>query len=199
MSRFPPCCRSSNFLLRKIGSIRPYLSDASTAQLVLSLILSKLDYCNSTLSGIHSSSLKQLQKVQNTAARLVLRKRKSDHVTSLLKQFHWLPIEARIRYKIATFAFRHFKNSLARYLSELLQIYQPARALRSSYEKLRKVPQTKLKPAGNRSFCYQAAAVWNSLPIPVRNSLSLSSFKTKSKLTCLNAQTLKCIHKPFWK
>ena len=91
-------CGSSNFHLRKIGSIRPYLSDASTAKLVLFLILSRLDYCNSTLSGLHSSSLNRLQKVQNNAARLVFRKRESDHVTHMLKQRHWLSIEACIRH-----------------------------------------------------------------------------------------------------
>ena len=129
-------CRSSYFHLRTIASIRPYLSDESTAQLVSSLILSRLDYCNSTLSGLPSSSQNRLQNVQNNAARLVLRKRKSDHVTPLLEKLHWLPVEARIHYKIATLAFRHFENSLPPYLSELLHTYQPSRTLRSSSEKL---------------------------------------------------------------
>ena len=128
------CC-SSYFHLCKISSIRPYLSDASTTKLVSSLILSRLDYCIWTLSGLPSSSLKWLQKVQNNAARLVLHKRKSDHVTPLLKQLHWLPIEARIHYKTATLVFRHFENSLAPYLFQLLQIYQPTQTLRSSNEK----------------------------------------------------------------
>ena len=89
-------CRSSYFHLSKIASIRPYLSDESTAQLVSSLILSRLDYCNSTLSGFPSSSLNRLQKVQNNVARLVLGKRKLDHVIPLLEKLHWLPVEARI-------------------------------------------------------------------------------------------------------
>ena len=174
-------CRSSYFHLSKIASIRPYLSDESTAQLVSSLILSRLDYCNSTLSGLPSSSLNRLQKVQNNAARLVLRKRKLDHVTPLLEKLHWLPVDARIHYKIATLAFRHFENSLPPYLLELLHIYQPSRTLRSSSEKLLKVPQTNLKSAGNRSFHFQAAKIWNSLPTNVRSSPSLSSFKKNLK------------------
>ena len=128
-------CRSSYFHLRKIGSIRPYLSDESTAQLVSSLILSRLDYCNSTLSGLPSCLLNRLQMVQNNAARLVLRKRKSDHVTPLLEKLHWLPVEARIHYKIATLAFRHFENSLPQYLSELLHTYQPSQTLWSNSKK----------------------------------------------------------------
>ena len=108
-------CRSSYFHLRRTACIRRYLSDASTAQLVSSLTLSRLDYCNSTLSGLPSSSLNRRQKVQNNAASLVLRKQKSDHVTPFLgKKIHWLPAEARIHCKIATLVFRHFENSLLR-------------------------------------------------------------------------------------
>ena len=119
-------CRSSYFHLRKIASIRTCLSDESTAQLVSSVILSRLDYCNSTISGFPSCSLNRLQKVQNNASRLVLRKRKLDHVTPLLVKLHRLPVEARIHYTIATLAFRHFENSLPLYLSELLHTYQPS-------------------------------------------------------------------------
>ena len=65
------CC-STHFHLRKISSIKPYLSISSTAQLISSMILSRLDYSNGTLSGIPSSSPNRLQTVQNNVARLVL-------------------------------------------------------------------------------------------------------------------------------
>ena len=77
--------------------------------------------------------------------------------------------EARIRYKTAALAFRHFQNSLLPYLSELLHTYQPSRTLRSS------------SAAGNGSFHFQAAKIWNSLPTTVYNSPSLSSFKNNLK------------------
>ena len=108
----------------------------------------------------------------NTGDILVLRKRKLDHVTPLLEKLHRLPLEARIHYKIATLAFRHFENSLPLYLS---------RTLRSSSEKLLKVPKTNLRSAGNRSFHFQAAKIWNSFPTNVRSSPSLSSFKKNLK------------------
>ena len=108
-------------------------------------------------------------------------KRKSDYVIPLLEKLHWLPVEDRIHYKTATLAFRHFESSLPPYLSELLHTYQPSRTLRSSSEKLLKVPKTNLKSAGNRYFHFQAAKIWNSLPTNVRSSPSLSSFKKNMK------------------
>ena len=58
------------------------------------------------------------------------------------------------------------------YLSELLHTYQPSRTLRSSSEKLLKVPKTSLKSAGKGSFHFQAAKIRNSLPRTVHNSPS---------------------------
>ena len=137
--------------------------------------------CSSTLSGLPPALLNWLQKVQNNAARLVLHKQKSDHVTSLLKKLHWLPVDAHIHYKIATLAFRHFENSLPLYLSELLHTYQPSWTVRSSNEKLLKVPKT--KSVENRSFHFEAAKIWNSLPITVHISPSVPSFKNNNKQT----------------
>ena len=108
--------------------------------------------CNSALSGLSLSSLNQLQKIQNNAARHVPCKWKSDHVTPLLEKVHWLPVDAYICYKVATLDFRHFQNSIPPYLLKLLHTYQPSWTLRSSSEILLKVPKINLKSAGNRSF-----------------------------------------------
>ena len=62
--------------LRRISSIRKYLSTDTAAKLVTSLILSRLDYCNALLSGLPASSTQVLQRIQNSAAGLVLKKKK---------------------------------------------------------------------------------------------------------------------------
>ena len=108
-------------------------------------------------------------------------KSKRQHVTPLLKQLHWLQIQTRIDYKLATLAFRHFDGSLPQYLSSRLDIYQPSRSLRSSNDRLLRVPRWKLKSFGYRSFSYQGPVVWNSLPIDLKLSSSLSSFKSRLK------------------
>jgi len=85
-------CQSCYYQLRRISAICKYLSTAATAKLVTSLILSRLDYCNSLLSGLPASSIHCLQRIQNSAARLVLRKKKSEHIIPLLPSLHWLPV-----------------------------------------------------------------------------------------------------------
>ena len=174
-------CRSSFLSMKRISSIRPCLSDSATATLVNATITSRLDYCNSVLSGVSSDQLQRLQRVQNNAARLILRKRRRDHATPLLKQLHWLPVESRITFKVATLAYRHFDGSLPQYLSNSLTTYQSSRTLRSSTERLLRVPKTNLQSAGRRSFAYSAPSVWNSLPPSLRNLPTLSQFKANLK------------------
>ena len=127
-------CRSTYLALRQISFIRSFLYVKSTATFVHVTVISRLDYCNSTLSGVPANQLAPLQRVQNSAARLVLKKRKRDHITPLLKQLHWL-LYFRNQYKIGIIAFRHFDNSLLPYFSHSLTIYQSTRTLRYSSEK----------------------------------------------------------------
>ena len=119
-------CRTTFLALRRIASIRPFLSNSSIEKLVASMITSRLDYCNATFAGVADEQIARIQKIQNNAARLILKKSKRDHVTPLLKELHWLPVKYRIQYKLATLAFRHFDGTLPPYLSSLCT-YQPSR------------------------------------------------------------------------
>ena len=97
-------CKSLYFQIRKIGTIRNFLTEDVTKTLVTSFILSKMDYCNSLFAGLPNNALNPLQIVQNNAARLVFRQRKSDHVTRLLRDLHWLPVNEHIEYKMCVLA-----------------------------------------------------------------------------------------------
>ena len=94
--------RSANFELRRISSIRHLLSTDATKTLVSAFVLSLLDYCNSLLFGCPQYLLHKLQKVQNNAARLVLRVSKTDHIFPHLASLHWLPIDSWIQYKLSS-------------------------------------------------------------------------------------------------
>ena len=176
-------CRISYCALRNISSIRQFLDLSTTKTLMCTLILSKLDYCNSLFYGIPTKLLDKLQKVQNAAAKIVFKAKKIDHVTPLLKKLHWLPIVARIEYKIASICYKYFTQiEFPSYLAKHLKIYRPKRNLRSSNdERVLEVKDSNLKSYGGRSFASSAPRVWNSLPHNVRHSVSLSSFKKNLK------------------
>ena len=77
-------CRSAFLELRLIGLIRKYLTVDAAKTIVCSLVLSRLDYCNSILSGSPKCIIQKLQRVQNTAARITLRMPRAEHTTPLL-------------------------------------------------------------------------------------------------------------------
>jgi hypothetical protein len=89
---------------REARSTRRELGRQVTAQLVSTLIRSRLDYCNAVLTGLPALTLAPLQRVLNAAARLVLELRPRDHVSAALHELHWLPIRKSIDYKLSLLA-----------------------------------------------------------------------------------------------
>ena len=87
--------------LKRIRSIRSYLTEEATKKLVTSCVLFRLDYCHSLLMGTPHAVIQPMQKVQNAAAHLILRAPCHQHCTPLLQQLHWLPISERIKRKTA--------------------------------------------------------------------------------------------------
>ena len=87
------------------------------------LSLSRIDCCKSLLAGLPLSLISKLQRVQNCAARLIVRASPNVHTTPILAQLHWLPVQARISYKIACFRFSSINSSASAYLSDILHVY----------------------------------------------------------------------------
>ena len=97
---------SSYSTLRQIRSIMPSLPLDALNTLVTALVHSWLDYCNVVFAGLPACVIQQLQSVLNTAVRLVAGSSQRDHVTSLLRDRHWLPVKQRIEYKLCTMVHR---------------------------------------------------------------------------------------------
>ena len=175
-------CKSLFFTLRTISLNREFMTFDVAKKLVISLVLSKLDYCNVLLAGLPDTLLNKLQRVQNCAAKIIFRKRKYDHVTPLLYELHWLPVKERIDFKVATLCFKSFHDLCPAYISNFLESYKPTRFLRSSLDQtLLKIPLKNSKCYGERSFSFYAPKLWNSLPREMRDSQSLDSFKKALK------------------
>jgi len=71
-----------------------------------SLVICKLDYCNSLFYGINDKYLNELQRIQNAAGKTVFGLYKHDHVGDTLKELHWLPVRERIQFKILILVFK---------------------------------------------------------------------------------------------
>ena len=112
-------CKVMYFQIKRISFIRPYLNHHVTKTLVTSLVLSKLDYCNALLSGLSGNQMSKLQIVQNSAARLIEESKKRDHAKPLLKKLHWLPVQERVKYKVALMCFKCINNIAPIYLQKL--------------------------------------------------------------------------------
>ena len=175
-------CKVAYFELRRISSIRHFLTTDATKTLVCAFVLTRIDYCNSLLGGAPKTLLDKLQRVQNNAARLVSKSSKNEHITPILKSLHWLSVPSRISYKISSITYSSMFDSGPTYLSDILDVYVPTRTLRSSTDdRTLIVPRTNLVKYGERSFSVQAPRNWNKLPANVRHCPSLSSFKTSLK------------------
>ncbi len=174
-------CRGALAGIRKIGQIRHYLNQDSTARLVHAFVTSKLDACNSLLFNLPDRDIAKIQHVQNTAARLVLRASRRQHITPLLEHLHWLPIKQRTAYKILLLVFKALCGLAPTYIADLIHVHVPSRSLRSSSQRRLVVPRTRTKFYGDRTFVFAAAELWNELPNNIRESESVASFKSRLK------------------
>ena len=178
--------KSCNWQLRRLGFIRKYLTTDAAEKAIHAFISSRLDNGNSLLYGLPDYQIKRLQRIQNTAARILTRIAKYDHITPVLKELHWLPVEKRIIFKVLLLTYRCLHDLAPPYLSNLLELYDPERNLRSTKKFLLKVPTSNKKSYGDRAFKNAAPRVWNSLPLQIRQCTTLSSFKTNLKTHLLN-------------
>jgi exonuclease III len=173
--------KSCNWQLRRIGQIRKFLTEAAAEKLIHAFISSRLDNGNALLYGLPDYQLNRLQRVHNTAARILTRTRKYEHITPILADLHWLPIKHRITYKLMTLTYKCLNGLAPQYLADLLVPYSPVRSLRSSESLLLTVPKTRTKVYGDRAFKNSAPKLWNNLPLCIRNSTSFHTFKSKLK------------------
>lgn len=170
------------YQIRNIGRIRTHITENACKTLVCSLVTSRLDYGNALLHGVNSSIITKLQRVQNTAARLITRKKKHEHITPVLMSLHWLPIQYRCQYKILLYVFKALHGKAPVYLQDLVSIYKPTRTLRSESSNLLQVPNdVRTQTYGERRFDKSAATLWNSLPSNLRNVSSEDIFKKDLK------------------
>ncbi len=124
------------FHLRQIVQLRPFISTNDAETLINALVSSRLDYCNALFTGLPATSIARLQYIQNSAARILTRTKRSAHITPILADLHWLPVAYRIKFKMILLIFKALNGLAPYYLGNLLLPYSPPRSLRSSDPRL---------------------------------------------------------------
>ena len=111
--------RACYFELRRLASIRRFLTSSATATLVSAFALSRIDYSISLLSGSTHDVASHLQRIQNYAARVIWRLPKSSSITTHLKSLHWLPVKERNTYKIACLCYHCHSSTAPSYFADM--------------------------------------------------------------------------------
>ena len=162
-----------------------YLDVDSMKKLVHNYIITRLDYCNSLYHKLPAYQLKKLQLVFNRAARLIAGNcsERKNYPSRLLIDLHWLPIKARIVFKICVLTYTtlntgkpaYLRNKLSKFTTEL------GVSITYSHDPHRLNEPRMNKEIGTRSFKYSAPRLFNSLPRSMKDSGNLNVFKKRLK------------------
>ena len=126
-------CQSGMYAVKVLSSLRNVIDSETKIILVKSLVLNKIDYCNSLLSSIPNYLIEKIQKVLNASIRFIFNLKKSVHITPFMKQAHFLPVQFRIKYKLCCETYKILNNISPKYLHDFLTPDFPKRSgLRSS-------------------------------------------------------------------
>ena len=176
------------FHLRKIASIKKYIPIELLSTLTHAFITSRLDFCNALYYGLPQFELNRLQKLQNQAARLVTNTKRREHITPVLRQLHWLPVKARIEFKILTLAFRAVHSDGPAYLQLPLSIAN--KSTRASSAPGLAPCRSRMRTAGDRAYSVCAPQLWNQLPVELRLAENITTFKRGLKTSLFNRHFL---------
>ena len=180
-------CKSAYYHIRNISRIKKYLPRNCLEIIIHAFITSRLDYCNSLLYGVPKYMLQKLQRVLNTAARLLTNTRKSAHITLVLT-LNCIGYPSNIVFNSRLFflSIKLLMILLHRILKELVHCRTSQRILRSNRNELLQIPYSRLKTYGDRSFCVAGPRLWNELPVHLRMCESLTIFKKYLKTYLFN-------------
>jgi len=135
-------CKSAHYHIRAMRHICPAITEDMAKTVAIALVRARLDYANSVLFGMSSTNIASLQHVQNATTRVVVwgSRRRTTNSSTLLKQLHWLPIEWRMKFKIACLTYKTLATTQPDYLYSALKQYVACRSKRFSDSNLLLVP-----------------------------------------------------------
>ena len=151
-----------------LRKIRSSIDQPTATTIAVSLIHSKLDYCNFLFLNLPNTQLDRLQSILNSAARAITSSSKYSHITPILKSLHWLKIRELIHYKVLSLTYSTIQFNQPSYLRNLLTIQNTINTRSSSTTTLIRPSNPSNLIITNRSFTITAPCLWNQLPLDLR-------------------------------
>ena len=175
--------RIAGYHLRNIAFVKKYVDESSVKKLVINSVITRIDYCNSIYFRLPKSQLKKLQNMINRAARLIKGIPPRERITPVLVGLHWLPIKARIIFKICVMTHQALRTGCPPYLRELLIVMQPSEGTntRRTLDGVTLFEPRCSMNYGFRAFRSAAPRLYNKLPLDIRRVECIKSFKKKLK------------------
>ena len=159
--------------------LRPFVSTDTAIKIYNSLIRPHFDYCSPVWDGMCGLLNDKLQKLQNRAARVILKCGYDTSSSVLLDRLGWDNISLSFKKQKAVMMHKVVNDLTPAYLNEMFTNTDTGYTLRNNENKLQ-LPKPRTDYL-KRSFCYDGAAVWNKLPENIRTTSSLRVFRKKLK------------------
>ena len=163
-------CRSGYYQLRQLRPLVQSITMEAARTAAVACISCQLDYCNSLLYRLPDTLLQKLQSLQNATARLISGTSRSNHISLVLRELHWLLIRERVKFKVACLVRQSLSGQALLYLADdcCLVSDSTLRSLRSADISTCMVPRT-LSSYGARTFAAAGPRLWNSLSVQLHN------------------------------
>ena len=175
--------KTTKYHIREIYFIKKFITSSALKKLTYSVVHTRLDFCNGLMRNLPNFLLQRVRVAFNSAARCLGCLGPREHITLTLIELHWLPVKARIDYKYSLIIFKILKYRKPSYLLSLLSEFTTDTDIT-----LRKQDDPYLLKSwraknkwGERSFLYNAARVYNDLPVAIKSIESVETFKKSLK------------------
>ena len=166
-------CSKVSRSLGLLSRIRLCLTLETSKQVYTSLLQPLFDYSDVAWGEISEGCCKELHRIQNRAARIMLRKNTSNHAFCVL---NWLNLASRRKMQKCILVFQCLNNLVPKYLTQYFTRNADLHnhATRRSNDPHQPKPKCNI---GKRTFRYAGAIYFNSLPNCVKSAKSANSFK----------------------
>ena len=137
-------------------------------------------YRSFILDGVNESLKNKFQCHQNAALRAVMNVDMSFPMSKMSTELKVDSVRTEMRKSSCKMVFKGFYDLGPVALNNLFELHVPERAPRSSDHLL--IVTSKCNTAfGQRNLTYRGSTYWNSLPISIKSSESVNSFKVSLK------------------